>query len=79
MLTQWVEGEFLQSARMLEGAALTPQESAELLEALRVLHGFVESEGGNASLTPELLLRLHKPSGGAELRKNAGDPKGLNK
>jgi len=49
------------------------REAASQIEALRLIRALALSEGRNATLTPELLLRLRNPFGNAEFRKSPGD------
>lgn len=74
-----LETEFVRSALRLEGVDPSPELTGKLRESLRLVESLAENQGRDAALTPQLLLRLHDPTGNAELRKSAGDTNRLNK
>ena len=60
-LRRQVESAFVYSTARL--AELDDKESAETLAALRIVEALARSDGPQASLTPELLMRLNNPLG----------------
>ena len=63
-LRRHTESEFVYWTARLAG--LDDKESAETLAALRIVEALARSEGPQASLTPDLLIRLNNPIGSNE-------------